>query len=365
MVQMAVTFAVAPADDIPEDGFVTVRPYVNLECRIRQEPSYLKQFRASQTTGNWSVFDIVYELGPIPELACKLPVYAEMEFFVPQGYDIRIAAIRISGDGGPAADTLQSIPDLQAQPQERDLLNNMLFVWIAAGVGVVLILFLLVLLWYCCGRPTCCGTKQARPRSPAAPLARHDMNTQTVRALTRVRAAVQREQAHLMHASGKGGALGASGMHGHAVISADAVYPSDMPQSLGDEGRYAAADKGAYGLMAGKHVEMLPMSARGAGGARQEPVVDLSVPMHGHVMHHEYQPNLALSAPRQGQDIFDTWCAPAPPAHCIHLPIRPLGREGPRWVWRNSRWRVCCLAHRTGKGQSLTWAANQIFGSFI
>jgi hypothetical protein len=161
MVSMAILFAVSPANAVPDDGYVTVKPYHTLKCPIQQEQSYLKSFKnkkeQGQAMGNWAIFDIVYELGPIQELACKLPLFAEVEFQVPPGYDIRIAAIRISGTGDPPKGQLESIPDLQSLPAKEGILSNMLFVWIAAGVGSGLILFLLVLLWFCCGKPSCCG----------------------------------------------------------------------------------------------------------------------------------------------------------------------------------------------------------------
>jgi hypothetical protein len=160
MVSMAVLFAVSPANDIPDQGYVTVKPYSTLECSVHQEESYLKSFKTkqqSETMGNWSIFDIIYELGPIPELACKLPLFAEVVFSVPPGYDIRIAAIRISGTGAPPEGQMVKIRDLKSLPPKEGLLSNMLFVWIAAGVGSGLILFLLVVLWFCCGKPSCCG----------------------------------------------------------------------------------------------------------------------------------------------------------------------------------------------------------------
>jgi hypothetical protein len=116
-------------------------------------------------------------------------------------------------------------------------------------------------------------------------------------------AGVQGRQAHVKHMQGKGGP-GASGMNGHAVISVDTIYPSDLPQSM-DDGVHYGSDKGAYALMATKQCSSVRMNG---AEHHQEPVVDLSVPMHGQ-MYEYHQPGLGLSAPRQGGDIFDTWCA--------------------------------------------------------
>jgi hypothetical protein len=97
--------------------------------------------------------------------------------------------------------------------------------------------------------------------------------------------------------------------NGHVMIAVDTIYPPDMSPSIDDDHRNN--DKhGGYHMLSAKHadLEMVPRSQ----GDRYEPVVDLSVPVHQQAAH-DYQRNLALSAPRQGQDIFDTWCAPVPP----------------------------------------------------
>jgi hypothetical protein len=111
------------------------------------------------------------------------------------------------------------------------------------------------------------------------------------------RAIMQGQQTHVKYMQGKGGPA-VNGMNGHPVISVDTIYPSDMPQSIDDGARYGS-EKGAYALMS----KQGSISVRG-NAAAHEPVVDLSVPSQMH----DYQTGLGLSAPRQGGDIFDTWC---------------------------------------------------------
>lgn len=110
---------------------------------------------------------------------------------------------------------------------------------------------------------------------------------------------LQGQQAHVKHMQGKGGPA-VNGMNGHPIISVDTIYPADMPQSMDDGVRYGS-EKGAYALMSKRG----SISVRGNAAAHQEPVVDLSVP--GQM--YDHQAGLGLSAPRQGGDIFDTWCA--------------------------------------------------------
>jgi hypothetical protein len=163
MHQMAVTIAVAPPNSQPRDAYVTVKPLLDRGCPFDQPDSMLSGFNVSSTYGNWSIFDVVYSLGPLPAFACQLPRYAQLTFQVPDGYDIRIAALRISGVGSPPAGKLEQIDSFNSTPNSGNgILSNMLFVYIAAAVGALIILFLLLLLWFCCGKPTCCGSKKAR-----------------------------------------------------------------------------------------------------------------------------------------------------------------------------------------------------------
>ena len=165
MVQMSVTIAVAPPDAQSQDGYVQVQPMLTQSCGSSTAKSNLSS-QAGTTFGNWSIYDIVYTLGPVSQLACELPPFAKLEFNMPSQYDIRIAAIRISGVGSPAPGKLQQIPTALATPKAKEgILSNMLFVWIAAGIGSLIVFFLLLLVWYCCGRPMCCCGSRRKVRA--------------------------------------------------------------------------------------------------------------------------------------------------------------------------------------------------------
>ena len=109
------------------------------------------------------------------------------------------------------------------------------------------------------------------------------------------------------------------------MIAVDTIYPADMPPSIDDD-RYNHEKLQSYhnGMLSEKHASR--DLGRGAIHSQHQPVVDLSVPVHHQSqMSNEHNAGLALSAPRQGQDIFDTWCAsalPSPPF--LHLPVRRL-----------------------------------------
>ena len=161
MVRMAVTILVSPLDHDPADTTVSVTPRVDLSCENPLQPAgSLSKFNASQTLGSWAIYDLAFKLAPIPGLGCQLAKYAQLEFNAPPDISMRIAAVRISGIGTPSR-PLESISGLQDTPQEDGgILTNMLFVYIAVGVGALIVLFLLVLVWYCLGRPCCCGGSQ-------------------------------------------------------------------------------------------------------------------------------------------------------------------------------------------------------------
>jgi hypothetical protein len=122
---------------------------------------------------------------------------------------------------------------------------------------------------------------------------------------------VQGQQAgHLTEMPSKGLSAGhiRNGSNAHVMIAVDSVYPADMVPSI-DDGRFSP-DK-QHGVN-GAYYANGAASGKGGGQYGQngyrgnEPVVDLSVPVHQPTR--DYHP-MALSAPRQGQDIFDTWCA--------------------------------------------------------
>lgn len=106
---------------------------------------------------------------------------------------------------------------------------------------------------------------------------------------------------------------------GQVVIPVDCVVP-DMPVSM-DEDSANLHHKYSAGMNPA-HYSHAPMghknsgqmgNAYAVGHVSSEPVVDLSVPVG---VQPEYMG--APFAPRHGQDIFDTWCAPIifiTPAH--------------------------------------------------
>ena len=163
MTNFSATIAVSPPNSKPQNGYVSVRPLLNGGCERAYDNSYIRDFNASFTAGSWTIYEIVYNLGPWPEFDCQLPPFANLTFWVPKGYKIRIAALRISGDGAPPDGQLQQIDNFQATPPKDTILSNMLIVYIAVAVGSLIILFLLLLLWYCCGKPLCCcGNRNVR-----------------------------------------------------------------------------------------------------------------------------------------------------------------------------------------------------------
>ena len=361
MSKVSITIAVSPVGARPAEGFVSITPLFSLNCEVPPTPSYLTQLNTSVAYGNWSVYDVDYDVGPLPILGCQLPAFVEIRFGIPLGFDIRIAAIRMAGIGEPMPLALAEIPSIRDIPQPA---SSMWPVWVAAGVGVLVVLFLLALLWYCCGKPLLCA-RSVRPPSPSisyplpllpsacirhvalpclsvgllractwetqsaqacwvpvrcCPAAASQLLTAAHTRACRIAgidviaapdggAAVQdkndpiaRKGAAFQHAHGR------TGSNAHTMIAVDTMYP-DMPPSMDDESRYT--DKhGLYhgGMLSTK--QSRDMAVVPAHGGRQDAVVDLSVP--GQQRMHEYQPNLALSAPRQGQDIFDTWCAAVP-----------------------------------------------------
>lgn len=106
--------------------------------------------------------------------------------------------------------------------------------------------------------------------------------------------------------NGKLAAASRMGASGQAVIPVDCVVP-DMAASMDDDSGQLHTVGQKY--VASGYVRQGDMR-KGPGPHGQthyspEPVVDLSIPMH---TNHEYMG--AAYAPRQGQDIFDTWCEP-------------------------------------------------------
>ena len=105
--------------------------------------------------------------------------------------------------------------------------------------------------------------------------------------------------------------------NGHVMIAVDTIYPSDMPPSIDDD-RYGHEKLNGYhqnGMLSAKASRDL---GRSVHAQQTQPVVDLSVPVHHQSQMRDEHMGLAPSAPRQGQDIFDTWCAPA------HLQLRHI-----------------------------------------
>jgi hypothetical protein len=165
MAQIFFAAAVSPVNAPPAEGYVTITPMFTSSCAVNPTKSKFSN-QTFLAVGNWSVYDIGYDIGPLPELGCNLPTHLGVEFFVPAGYDIRIASLRLAGTGIPVPNTLQSIPDLGSIPSEKKgILSNMWLVWIAIAVGTLIVLCLLLLLWYCCGKPSCCS-KDTRVRTP-------------------------------------------------------------------------------------------------------------------------------------------------------------------------------------------------------
>jgi hypothetical protein len=88
--------------------------------------------------------------------------------------------------------------------------------------------------------------------------------------------------------------------HQQVVIPVDCVVP-DMPASIDDESGALHGDPAKLGM---DHYVAVDGRKNGANNHYSEPVVDLSIPMNAH------QPDYMYTefVPRQGQDIFDTWC---------------------------------------------------------
>lgn len=109
---------------------------------------------------------------------------------------------------------------------------------------------------------------------------------------------------------------------GQVVIPVDCVVP-DMAGSMdGDSGQLHTVGQKyvATGYSRPTDVRHSP-AQHGQTHYAPEPVVDLSIPMH---TNQEYM--AAAYAPRQGQDIFDTWCATDLISGCV------LGRSCMRAV---------------------------------
>lgn len=92
---------------------------------------------------------------------------------------------------------------------------------------------------------------------------------------------------------------------GQVVIPVDCVVP-DMAGSMdGDSGQLHTVGQKYVATGYSRQADTRPSpSQQGHVQHSPEPVVDLSIPMH---TNQEYM--AAAYAPRQGQDIFDTWCA--------------------------------------------------------
>ena len=129
------------------------------------------------------------------------------------------------------------------------------------------------------------------------------------------------------------------------MIAVDTIYPADMPPSIDDD-RYNHEKLQSYhnGMLSEKHASR--DLGRGAIHSQHQPVVDLSVPVHHQSqMSNEHNAGLALSAPRQGQDIFDTWCVSrAPPPRLPQLRWRrPSGTVSARLRQYRLQWLSGCI----------------------
>lgn len=117
-----------------------------------------------------------------------------------------------------------------------------------------------------------------------------------------------------------------TGSHGQIMIAVDSGYPADMPHSYDDDGRFSPDKYAAHnGMLNGVHSgkvsrDISSYSARHGGGGlnghgghgghhEQPPVVDLALPTVYSQMRTDSGTAYTVTAPRQGQDIFDTWCA--------------------------------------------------------
>lgn len=90
---------------------------------------------------------------------------------------------------------------------------------------------------------------------------------------------------------------------GQVVIPVDCVVPDVAGSMDGDSGQLHTVGQKYVATGYSRQHDMRNSPVQGHTHSN-EPVVDLSIPMH---TNQEYM--AAAYAPRQGQDIFDTWCA--------------------------------------------------------
>ena len=103
--------------------------------------------------------EIEYNVGHLPQLNCELAQWVTIEFLASEGSEVQLTYVKLAGDG--FISQLQELDDIDDQPRPKDdILDNNLVVYILIGVGAVLLLVMLALVWVCCGRPCCCGSKE-------------------------------------------------------------------------------------------------------------------------------------------------------------------------------------------------------------
>lgn len=162
-VRVSVALRLSSDDALPRVN-VTVKPYIDTECKPAPYQTKFGELNLHEMANNWKFVEVEYTVGPLPRLGCQLAKYVEISFFAPENSDLQIMAIKLIGDG--SIGQLRELENPGDDPdKESGILQDNLIVWVLIGVGVLLLLILVILVWCCCLGTvaslccSCCGSK--------------------------------------------------------------------------------------------------------------------------------------------------------------------------------------------------------------
>lgn len=139
---------------------ITIRPYVDESCSPPPTPTTLSDKNFDTMKNGMEHVEIEYDVGLLPQLNCELAKFVQIKFWAPEGSEAQIMSVKLIGDG--EINGLQELANPNDNPQQQSgLFDNDLVIYILIGVGAVFLLVMLALVWVCCGRPCCCGSKDA------------------------------------------------------------------------------------------------------------------------------------------------------------------------------------------------------------